>query len=200
MSIDIEEARRLFPSGIIKKLDCCNFCPYEEILRPNQKKIEVLLEKIPENNHPHRDIIEETCGKKIDEQCYMKYAAMRAYFGDFMLAQTGAVEIFKYDLKLNNLSDALMEWNADRLEIAPEFTNGTKKEYGNYADRFRKIWDLSSRCFNNIEQKSLTILGIYQRVLLDQENFDKEKEILSILREKENERYGGRINLPKKLN
>ena len=207
------EAKKLFPDGIIKKLDNCEFCPYDDILRPDQKKIEV-LKNPPSGNHAHRFRLEETCtNSDIDERCYMKYAAMRTPGGDYMHAQYGVVEIFKKDLakhysnlgeqeKADGLTfnDAFMEFATERIGVSPEFTNGTKKEHGSYADRLKKIYNLTTRTLDGKEQCGLTELGMYQRIMLDQEDFDREKEILVLLREREAKRHNGQVDIPDKIN
>lgn len=148
------------PEDLIERCGGCDYCIFEDILTPEQRKIKVLDKPIP-INHAHRAIIEQICGQNYDEPCPMKYAAMRSLYDDFMATQLGAVKIFITDL-----------WKRDHYkfkydEALPRWTEvkdlGRGKEES-YAERFRDIWNLGLRG----DKQMKTAKGIYEMVVSDQ--------------------------------
>lgn len=85
------------PEDPIHRCTACEYCIFEDILLPEQRKIKVLNLKIPDN-HVHRITIEQICGSHYDEVCPMKYAAMRAYCDDRTAMQIGVVKNYVWDL------------------------------------------------------------------------------------------------------
>jgi hypothetical protein len=145
------------PEDLIQKCKDCEYCIFEHFLGENQRKIKVLGVPLP-NNHVHRRTIEEICGRDHDEVCNMKYAAMRAFFDDFMPAQFGAVTTFKLDLGKKNkretgYEETLREWSKKQ-----DFGRGVSESY---ASRFREIWNKGLRKSKQI----LTTDNIYEIVI-----------------------------------
>jgi hypothetical protein len=172
--------------ALIQKLDSCEYCPFEAILKPEQRKIKILYMDIPEGNHPHRRVIEEICGLEKDEVCHMKYAAMRMHINDFMLAQIGAVEIFKLDLgkayqrPIAN-EEAWLGWTKKNSDIFEE----------SYAIRFREIWD---RSIDVAKKQTLTKEGLYRIVMADQKTYDAQIKVFELLDKEERNRDKNGIN------
>lgn len=107
------------PQDLIQRCTACEYCIFEDILRPEQRKIEVLDLAIPEN-HVHRITIEQICGRHYDDVCPMKYAAMRAFCDDRTAMQMGVVKTFVWDLgkkykKPVDFTQALQSWTMPRL-------------------------------------------------------------------------------------
>ena len=169
---------------LIKRHPSCSYCPYEEILKPNQRTVDILDKEIPNGNHPHRETIEQVCGQDMDEVCDMKYAAMRAPVDDFMLAQLGAVGTYKYDLgkayqrQKNNpvtFQEAFLEWVKPRTGVSEV----------SYAKRFRETWNKS---IDIAGKHTLTEEGIYRIAMADQETYDAQSKVFELLDENEEER------------
>lgn len=181
--------RAEYSSGedLIQKLSSCEYCPFEAILKPEQRKIKILDIEIPKGNHPHRRVIEEICGSEKDEVCHMKYVAMRMHIDDFMLAQIGAIEIFKLDLG-----------KAYQRPIANEeaWIQWTKKDFdileGSYAIRFREVWNHS---IDAAEKQTLTKEGVYRIVMADQKTYDAQIEVFELLDKEERNRDKNGTNI-----
>jgi len=146
---------------LIKKLNECSYCIFEDILSEEQRDVRVLEKGIPEN-HAHRLMIEEVCGNGYDGVCQMKYLAMRSQYDDFSLAQLGAIRHFLEDYWDKNglseykgrkkIEEGLMLWTTP--------SNLGRNPPESYAQRFREVWDLGLRGENQI----LTEEGIYEIV------------------------------------
>lgn len=169
MNIPIEGS----PEDLIQKCEDCEYCIFEHFLGENQRKIKVLSVPLP-NNHVHRRTIEEICGRDHDEVCNMKYAAMRAFFDDFMPAQFGAVTTFKLDLGKKNkreigYEETLKEWGKRQ-----NFGRGVLESY---ASRFREVWNKGLRKNKQI----LTTDNIYEIVIATPETYESALQVLDKL-------------------
>lgn len=175
------------PEDLIKRCKNCDYCIFEDILTPEQRKIKTLEQKIPKN-HVHRIIIEQICGKQYDEVCPMKYAAMRAFCDDRTAMQMGVVKNYIWDLekkykKKIGYQQALQEWTKSQ-------NFGKKKE--SYAKRYEEIWKLGIRETKEndeiIEKQILTSDSIYEIVMARPMTYDKAVIILKILKYEHEER------------
>ena len=129
------------PDDLIKRCKKCKYCIFEEILTPEQRKIKVLDSKNPEQ-HIHRIVIEQLCGRQYDNVCPMKYAAMKAYCDDRTAMQIGVVKNYVWDLgKKYKRKVAFAE--AQRNWTTEQDLGRKKKE--SYAKRFQEIWDYGIR-------------------------------------------------------
>ena len=158
------------PEDIIQRCKECAYCIFEDLLTPEQRKIRVLDNKIPEP-HPHRMIIEQICGMDRDKVCPMKYAAMRAEVTDDIFAQWGVIKNLCWDLgkKYNRIvkyPEASILWGKLGLD-------GDSKE--NYSKKFRDVWKLGLRQTkingNKVtkEKQTLTVDGIYEIIVANKE-------------------------------
>lgn len=169
------------PEDLIRRLDTCNFCHFERILTPEQRKIKVLDYPIPEN-HIHRIVIEQICGKNYDGVCPMKYVAMRSPLNDDTGTQIGALYDLIWDLGKQThreitLEEAAKKWTKDSQDIDSELRES-------YAKRFREVWNLGQRKGNQILTKDY----IYETVRLGKEDYQKALEHLNKLLKEHEER------------
>ncbi len=153
------------PEDIIQKCDACEYCIFEDILHPEQRKKKVLDLKIPEN-HVHRITIEQICGRHYDEVCHMKYAAMRAFCDDRTAMQMGIVKNYVWDLgkqhkKRVGFNQALSNWTK-----AQNLGRGIQESY---AQRYEEIWNRGIRKIKNngtvSKKQILTADHIYEMVM-----------------------------------
>lgn len=184
MKIKIEGS----PDDIIQRCKGCDYCIFEEILIPEQRKIKVLDCEIPKN-HVHRNIIEQICGKNYDEVCPMKYAVMRASCDDRTAMQIGVVKNYVWDLgkkykKKIEYQQALQKWTKRQ--------DSCRKRKESYAKRYEKVWDLGIRRVkennNIIEKQILTSDSIYEIVIAKSMTYDKAIIMLKILKSEHKER------------
>ncbi len=164
-------------NDLIEKLDSCEDCPFDDVLRGKYKTAAILYEKIPKGIHPHREMIEQICGKDMDDVCDIKYAVMRTHFDNYKLAQIGAVKIFRLDLgkredrpedNFVTSQEAWLKWAEMNSDISE----------GSYAIRHRKIWDHS---IDMAGKHTLTEEGIYRIVMSDQETYDAQIRVFELL-------------------
>ncbi|MCK4998348.1 MAG: hypothetical protein KAS23_02395 [Anaerohalosphaera sp.] len=166
---------------LISKCSSCEYCIYEVILRPEQRKINVLDLNIPEN-HVHRITIEQLCGRHYDEVCHMKYAAMRAFCDNRTAIQLGVVKNYVWDLgkkhkKKVDFNLALTNWAKSQ-----ELGRGMEESY---AKRFDEIWKRGLRAINNIgttkEKQILTADYIYEIVMAKPQTYENALALLDLL-------------------
>jgi len=172
---------------LIKRCDECSYCPFETILTVSQRDRSVL--DVPlRRRHPHRETIEQVCGKRYDGVCEMKYATMRAELSDFDLAQFGAViKNFAYDCG-KALGRKVGGDEAFRMWTMPQ--NLGRGIIESYAERFRDVWNLGLREFEGEDEphQTLSELSLYERVLTKGENYDAVLRNLMGLKEESLER------------
>lgn len=169
------------PDDIIKRCDTCSYCIFEEILKPEQRKIKVLSQKNPDK-HMHRIVIEQLCGRYYDNVCPMKYAAMKASVDDRTATQIGVIKHYIWDLgkeenKKIDYDQALKNW------VSPQDMGREKKE--SYAKRFQEIWDKGIRNVmeqgKEIEKQIFTSDSIYEFVIAKRKTYDSILTLLDIL-------------------
>ena len=127
---------------LVKRCIECNFCVFEHILLPEQRKRERIDQPFNPVNHAHRDIIEQVCGKHNDNKCEVKYVVMRSSHTDYTLAQLGAINEYKWDSGKGQ--NRVVEFE----EVAKSWVAKKDKGRGfveSYAERFREVWDLTIR-------------------------------------------------------
>ena len=177
------------PDDPIRKLDNCEHCIFEEILSDKQRKIKV-LDLDNTENHIHRIVVEQLCGKHYDKVCPMKYAAMKTSVDDRTATQMGVVNHYLWDLGKNQkkklkFEDAMTDW----LSVK-DLGRGLEESYAN---RFDIIYDFGIRRVeigrDIIEKQILTSDAIYEIVISDAKLYNKWIEILFELLQKHNERY-----------
>ena len=176
------------PEDIIHKCDACEYCIFEDILRPDQRKIKVLDLKIPDN-HVHRITIEQICGSHYDEVCHMKYAAMRAFCDDRTAMQMGVVKNYVWDLgkqhkKKVDFNQALSNWTT-----VQDLGRGVEESY---AKRYEEIWNRGIREIRNngtIRIKQIfTADHIYEMVMAKPKTYDNVLALLDSLISEHKER------------
>lgn len=178
-----EELDKKYPSreSLIKKLDSCKECPFYDVLRGKYKTAAILYEPLPKGIHPNRGIIEQVCGKNVDDSCDIKYAVMRMHIDNYRLAQIGAVKIFRFDLgkKYNRSENNIVTYQ----EAWEEWTEG------HYAARFKEIWNHS---IDIAGKHTLTEEGIYRIVVADYETYNTQIKVFELLdREERNRERNG---------
>lgn len=176
------------PEDIIPRCDACEYCIFEDILRPEQRKLKVLDLKIPES-HVHRMTIEQLCGRHYDEVCPMKYAAMRAFCDDRTAMQIGVVKHFVWDLgkqhkRRVDFNQALSNWTT-----VQDLGRGVEESY---AKRFQDIWDRGIREIkgNGTIRKNqiLTADHIYEIVMAKPHTYENILALLDSLIKEHKER------------
>ncbi|MCK4996836.1 hypothetical protein KAS08_00905 [Candidatus Pacearchaeota archaeon] len=196
MAIDKTTLSERYSSGddLIKKCNTCEYCVYEDVLKPYQRVMDILQRDLPKGDHPHRRIIEDLCGEDMDEPCDMKYAAMRAHFPDFMLGQLGVIgKYFKSDLGKTikepvNFKDAYMTWSLSENNLTNS-DGSLVNSMGNpitYSMRWREVWNGS---LNINKEPTLTELGIYRVVVSDNETYEEWFRAKELLKESEEKRH-----------
>lgn len=149
-------------SDLIEK--CCKWCPFEIILRPNQRTNGILKNPL-KKKHPTRELIEQICGNHYDEVCGMKYAIMRTELSDFNLVQLGLViKPFKLDYgkkirKKPEIEKTFLFWTENK-----DLGRGFEESY---ASRFREIWELGLREYPGKDEPHQSFAGtfIYEMVV-----------------------------------
>jgi hypothetical protein len=173
---------------LICRSEGCDYCIFEDILTPEQRKKKILDEPVPQS-HAHRVSIEVACGKNYAGVCPMKYAAMRGFPDDFTACQLGAIKDFIWDLgKRNNkrsgYNEAIPEWtkNQDLGRAIIE----------SYAQRFREIWNLGLRKISEDKhsglRQNLTSPQIYEIVVASPEAYEMALTLLKKLEEESRQR------------
>jgi hypothetical protein len=160
------------PDDFIQKINVCEYCVFEDILSPEQRKINVLNMKIPEK-HVSRMTIEQLCGRNYDEVCPMKYAAMRACYDDRTAMQLGVVKIYIWDLgkkhkRKVDFNHALSSWTK-----AQQLGRGVEESY---AKRYEEIWNLGIRKIHHKGSirkiQVLTADHIYEMVIAKPQTYE----------------------------
>lgn len=179
--IDRDKLDREYSSGkeLIKKPTSCTYCPLEEMLRPGQNEVGILYEGIPNRNHPSREILEQICPKEVHEEgnngtCYIKYLLERTSLNDFLVAQTGAVITFNYDLGKSgekvDFKKAYMRWATKKMDTI----SGEDGKPLTYAERWREVWNES---FDMDKKQILTEEGAYRIVMSGKETYKNWREL-----------------------
>lgn len=176
------------PDDLIQKCVPCEHCIFEDILRPEQRRMKVLDLDIPEN-HVHRITIEQLCGRHYDEVCPMKYAAMRAFCDDRTAMQMGVVKNYVWDLgkeykRKVDFDQGLMNWTT-----VQDLGRGINESY---AKRFEEIWDRGIRIMHTngtIKKKQiLTADHIYEMVMAKPQTYEAVLVLLDSLIKEHKER------------
>ncbi len=166
----------------------CDYCIFEDILTPDQRKHKVLDIPVP-LSHAHRVSIEYACGKNFAGVCEMKYAAMRAFPDDFTACQYGAIKDFIWDLGKRNhrktgYNEAIVEWTREQ-----DLGRGVVESY---AKRFREIWNLGLRKMSEDKnlalRQNLTSPQIYEIVVASSAVYESALNFLKKLREEHSQR------------
>jgi hypothetical protein len=153
------------PEDLIKRCDDCDYCIFEDILVPEQRKIKVLKNKVPKF-HIHRVVIEQICGRQYDGVCPMKYIAMRAFVDDRTAMQMGVVKNYVWDLgkkyhKKIEYQQAMKEWTKPQ--------NLGRNIIESYAKRYDEIWKKGIRKVKEgkkiVEKQILSADLIYEMVM-----------------------------------
>ena len=169
------------PDEIIQKCDTCEYCIFEDILLPHQRKNKVLDTEIPENHIP-RITIEQICGRHYEKVCPMKYAAMRVPCDDRTAIQMGVVKNYVWDLgkqhkKRVDFTQALSNWTT-----VQDLGRGIQESY---AQRFDEIWHRGIREIRNngtVRKKQiLTADHIYEMVMAKHHTYEKILMLLDLL-------------------
>jgi len=176
------------PEDPIHRCTACEYCIFEDILLPEQRKIKVLNLKIPDN-HVHRITIEQICGRHYDEVCPMKYAAMRAYCDDRTAMQIGVVKNYVWDLGKEHkhrvdFNQALVNWA--RVQ---DLGRGIQESY---AKRFEDIWNRGIRIIHTngvtLKKQILTADHIYELVMAKAHTYEQALMLLDVLIKEHKER------------
>ena len=176
------------PEDVIEKCVACEYCIFEDILRPEQRKIKVLDCKIPEN-HVHRITIEQICGRHYDDVCPMKYAAMRAFCDDRTAMQMGVVKNYVWDLGKQRKTAVDFNLALSNWTKVQDLGKGSLESY---AERFDKIWTRGIRVIKDngtskIKQ-ILTADHIYEIVMAKPDTYEKALAFLNSLIQEHRER------------
>ena len=176
---------------LVQRCEECDFCVFEHVLKPCQRK-RILLDKPLPKNHVHWEMIEQICGRHHDSPCEMKYVVMRLNYGDFMIAQLGAINTLIWDLEKredspNDYAGAMMYW-AQKRDMG-----GDKEE--SYAKRFREIWNKGLRKNEGVDETKqiLTMGGMYEMVVAPSETYNHAIVLLDKLAEESKARGSGAL-------
>jgi hypothetical protein len=176
------------PEDVIEKLEMCEYCPFEELLRPEKRQKKVLDQAIP-RRHINREILEQLCAMHYDEDvCPMKYAVMRLDVDTFTAIQLGEVHIFALDLckrlrRQLSKEDIVREWTKKQ-----DLGRGIQESY---AARARKVWELSRRkdaAGREDQTTNLTITGQYELVVAKPATYETGIRFLEYLMQEHQER------------
>jgi len=195
--LDIEE--ELEPDYLIRRCEECDFCIFEEILLPEQRKKSVLEQPIPNGAHLHRSTIEGLCAQDVDSPCDMKYAVMRAGLTPYIAVQFGCMNTLKWDLGKRTPEELNKNFGH---EVDPEHIENddgcvfwaVKNDKGrglleSYAERFRNVWNSGLRPNGTVGVKKqiLSENDLYEWVVAGPETYGIGLKILE-LRKLESER------------
>jgi hypothetical protein len=151
---------------LVERCAECDFCVFEYILLPEQRKKSLLNQKFHPTNHAHRDIIEQVCGKHNDNKCEVKYVVMRSNHTDYTLAQLGAINEYRWDSGKGHKREVSFEELAKSWVAVRDYGRGFPESY---AQRFRDVWNLTVR--NGGDKQTHTVLGIYEIVVSPGERY-----------------------------
>lgn len=159
----------------------CSYCIFEEILSESYRRNSTLDLHIPNNeNHMHRELIEDLCDQNRDEVCNMKYVAMRAAMNERQASQFGVVRLFIQDTKEQgsgiNYEEGLRRWIEER-----DFGRGVKESY---AKRFDEIWRLGTRMSADGKKQILKTKTIFGYVTSEGSDYDIHVLSLTKLKQK----------------
>lgn len=176
------------PEDLIPRCPACEYCIFEDILSPEQRKNKVLNIKIPDN-HVSRLTIEQICGRNYDDVCQMKYAAMRAYCDDRTAMQMGVVKIFIWDLG---------KQHKRRVDFNHALLNWTKVQHlgrgfeESYAKRYEEVWNRGIRIISRqgifLKRQILTADHIYEIVMSKPKTYENSLALLDTLMYEHKER------------
>ncbi len=176
------------PEDVINRCPSCEYCIFEEILSPDQRKMKVLDYKIPDN-HVHRLSIEQLCGRDYDDVCPMKYAAMRAFCDDRTAMQMGVVKNYIWDLgKIHkrkvDFNHGLSKWTKPQ-----DLGRGIPESY---AERFEQIWNRGLRIIkhngSSRQKQIFTADHIYEMVMAKPHTYETVLAMLDTLTREHKER------------
>lgn len=169
------------PEDLIQKCGDCEYCIFEHILRPQQRKNKVLDLNIPPN-HVHRITIEQICGRNYDDVCPMKYAAMRALCDDRTAMQMGVVNNFVWDLGKVYKQEVDFEHALSTWTKVQDLGRGVQESY---AQRFDEIWNRGARKMQNNGTGTLkqifTADHIYEMVMATPKTYENTLALLDTL-------------------
>ena len=186
-------------NDLVQRCEECDFCIFEHMLPPQQRKQSLLDKPFPEN-HVHREMIEQVCGKHNDYPCEMKHVVMRSFYDDFMAAQLGAINILEWDLGIKEgLSEnheetpekdpsadyqkAFMYWAEDR-----DLGRGKPEKY---AARFREVWNKGLR----EDTQTLTVKMMYEITVAPGYTYDSAIKLIGTLAKESKERDAGTLTI-----
>lgn len=176
------------PDDLINKCDGCHYCIFEEILKPEQRKIKTLDEKNPKI-HIHRIVVEQLCGKQYDEVCPMKYAAMKASVDDRTAVQMAVIKDYVWDMGRRYKKHILFPI-AMKKWTAPQDLGRKKLE--SRAKRYNDVWNRGIRHITvddeSIENQILTADLIYEIIMTSAREYEKWLKRLDQLKEDHAER------------
>jgi len=184
MQVPIER----FQEDLIERCSICEYCIFEEILSPEQRKVKVLNLRIPDY-HVHRITIEQICGRHYDEVCCMKYAAMRALCDDRTAMQMGVIKNLVWDLgkarkKRVDFNEACVDWTKVQ-DLGRAIAES-------YAERFGQIWSRGIRAVRSngtiIKKQILTADQIYEMVMARPQTYNAALAFLDYLIKEHKER------------
>lgn len=173
---------------LIQKCAACEYCIFEDILSPEQRKNKTLDSEMPEK-HVSRMAIEQLCGRYYDKVCAMKYAAMRAGCDDRTAMQMGVVKTFVWDLGKARkcrieFNQALISWTR------PQHLGRGFEE--SYAKRYEEIWNLGLRKFYHegklCNKQIFTADHIYEMVMAKPQTYERTLAVLGTLIQEHRER------------
>lgn len=186
-------------SDLVERCKECDFCIFEHILPPQQRRRSLLDKPFPEN-HVHRDMVEQVCGRHNDLRCEMKYVVMRSAYDDFMAAQLGAINILEWDLGIKrgleetseetsekdpsaNYQEAFIYWTENR-----DLGRGFPEKY---AARFREVWNKGLR----EDSQTLTVRMMYEIVVSPGDTYNSSIKLLYTLAKESLERNYGTLTI-----
>jgi len=159
--------------NLIKKLEICDYCRCEKMLTDAQRNREVLKKPIPEN-HIHRELVEQICGKQYDGVCEMKYAMERINCNERVAAQNVCVEMYSYDLAKKFNRPISFEESSKFWSKEIEYQG---KRIKSKAEKYEEIWNLGLRegildtNRKKKERQSLSIWYIYEIIVAPEETY-----------------------------
>ncbi len=176
------------PDDLIKRCETCGHCIFEDILKPDQRKIKTLDEKNPKI-HIHRIVVEQLCGRQYDEVCPMKYAAMKASVDDRTAVQMAVIKNYVWDMGKRykrhiEFSYAMKKWTK-KQDLGRE-------EKESRAKRYDDVWNRGVRKTvvddEPIENQLLTADIIYEIIMTSAEDYERWLKMLDNLKKEHRER------------
>ena len=156
---------------LIQRCAECSYCIFEDILPESYRRSEIVDSRVPEDeNHMHRELIEQLCGEDRDDICDMKYAAMRAALEEYKAAQFGAIKDLLQERGKKKNAPVDYEEGARKWTKSQDLGRGTIESY---AERFREVWNLGVR--KNTKGKKKQILKpdyLYEIVVAGPESYE----------------------------